>query len=148
MIEYSLDTNACISMINGSTARVRQRFDAAVKADAVMCVSTVVLHELWSGVEKGARRAHNTERVRTFLAGVVGVLPFDDADARAAGAVRAQLARLGTPIGADDALICGAGRAARAHARHLQHERVRARRGPDVGGLGIVAASGSWPVAC
>jgi tRNA(fMet)-specific endonuclease VapC len=107
VIEYSLDTNACIGLINGSPNRLRARFDAVVRADSVVCVSTVVLHELWFGVEKSARRAHNAERVRTFLAGVVEVVVFDDADARAAGSVRAGLARAGTPIGAYDVLIAG-----------------------------------------
>lgn len=104
MIEYSLDTNACIGLINGA-GRVRQRFAEAVKADSVVCVSTIVLHELWFGVEKSARRDYNADRLRTFLSGVIEVLPFDDADARAAGAVRALLARAGSPIGAYDALI-------------------------------------------
>jgi tRNA(fMet)-specific endonuclease VapC len=107
VIEYSLDTNACIAIINGSSARLRARFDEAVRDDSVLCVSTVVLHELWFGVEKSVRRAHNAERVRAFLAGVVEILPFDEADARAAGAVRAELSRAGTPIGAYDALIAG-----------------------------------------
>ena len=107
MIEYSLDTNACIGLINGSSTRLRSRFADAARDDAVLCVSTVVLHELWFGVEKSARRDHNTDRVRTFLSGVVEVLAFDDADARAAGAVRAELERLGTPIGAYDYLIAG-----------------------------------------
>lgn len=107
MIEYSLDTNACIAIINGSSTGIRTRVDEAVRDGSVLCVSTVVLHELWFGVEKSARRAHNAERVRTFLAGLVEVLPFDEADARAAGAVRAELARAGTPIGAYDALIAG-----------------------------------------
>jgi tRNA(fMet)-specific endonuclease VapC len=107
VIEYSLDANACIGLINGAPARLRARFDEVVREDCVVCVSTVVLHELWFGVEKSGRRAHNTERLRTFLAGVVEVLEFDDADARAAGSVRAELARVGTPIGAYDVLIAG-----------------------------------------
>ena len=39
--------------------------------------------------------------------GIVEILPFDEADARAAGEVRAQLERVGQPIGAYDALIAG-----------------------------------------
>jgi tRNA(fMet)-specific endonuclease VapC len=107
VIEYSLDTNVCIGLINRSAVRVRARFGEAVRAGSVLCVSTVVLHELWYGVEKSARRDHNTERLRTFLSGLIEVLPFDDADARATGAVRAELERAGTPIGAYDTMIAG-----------------------------------------
>ena len=107
MIEYSLDTNVCIGLINRTALRVRGRFAEAVRADSVLCVSTVVLHELWYGVEKSTRRAHNADRLRTFLSGVVEVLDFDDADARATGGVRAELERLGTPIGAYDTMIAG-----------------------------------------
>ena len=107
MIEYSLDTNACTALINGSSVTVRSRFKRALGEGAVACVSTVVLHELWYGVGKSARRDHNTERVQMFLAGPIEVLAIDEADARAAGEVRAELERTGQPIGAYDALIAG-----------------------------------------
>ena len=105
MIEYTLDTNACIALINGSSVLVRSRFKRAIEAGAVICVSTVVLSELWYGVAKSARRDFNTERVRTFLSGLVEVLSFDESDARAAGEVRALLEQAGTPIGAYDSMI-------------------------------------------
>jgi tRNA(fMet)-specific endonuclease VapC len=107
VIEYVLDTNACIALINGSSVTVRSRFKRALDDGGVVCVSAVVLHELWYGVSKSSRRDHNTERVQTFLSGPVEILPFDDADARAAGEVRALLEQAGTPIGAYDALIAG-----------------------------------------
>lgn len=105
MIEYSLDTNACIDLINGSSATVRSRFRRAFAEGSVMCVCTVVLHELWFGVAKSARREVNTERVQAFLSGPVEIVAFDEADARAAGEVRAELERAGGRIGAYDALI-------------------------------------------
>ena len=105
MIEYSLDTNACISLINGASIPVRRRFRQAVRDGSVLCVSTVVLHELWYGVAKSARTDDNTARVKAFLAGPLEVLEFDDADARAAGEVRARLEREGRRIGAYDAII-------------------------------------------
>lgn len=43
--------------------------------------------------------------MRTFLSGLIGTLVFDEADARAAGEVRASLEAAGTPIGAYDAMI-------------------------------------------
>ena len=107
MIEYALDTNACIALINGTSVTVRSRLKRALADGGVVCVSTVVLHELWYGVSKSTRREANTERLQMFLAGPLEVLPFDEADARAAGEVRAELEREGGPIGAYDALIAG-----------------------------------------
>lgn len=105
MIEYCLDTNACIDLINGSSVPVRSRFKEVIAAGSVICVSTVVLHELWYGVAKSTRRESNTERLQAFLTGPFEILDWDDADARAAGEVRSQLEREGTTIGAYDALI-------------------------------------------
>lgn len=107
MIEYALDTNACIALINGSSVLVRRRFKDALAEGAVVCVSTIALYELWYGVAKSARRDYNTERLQAFLAGPINVLPFDDADARAAGEVRALLEQERRPIGAYDSLLAG-----------------------------------------
>lgn len=105
MIEYCLDTNICIDLIRGTSVPVRRRFKEAVGEGAVLCVSSVVLHKLWYGVTKSANPERNTERLQTFLSGPFEILDWDDADARAAGEVRAQLERGGRPIGAYDALI-------------------------------------------
>jgi tRNA(fMet)-specific endonuclease VapC len=107
VIEYTLDTHACIALINGSSLPVRRRFKEALAAGSVVCVSTVALHELWYGVAKSARRDYNTERVQAFLAGPIRQVAFDDADARAAGEVRALLEQERRPIGAYDALLAG-----------------------------------------
>lgn len=105
MIEYCLDTNVCIDLIRGSSIAVRRQFRSAIDAGAVLCVSSVVLHELWYGVAKSAERERNTERLQTFLSGPFEILEWDDADARAAGEVRAQVERDGKMIGAYDALV-------------------------------------------
>jgi len=89
MIEYCLDTNVCIAIINGSSVPVRARLKAVLAEGSVVCVSSVVLHELWYGVAKSAQQRSNTERVRAFLSGPFEILPWDDEDARAAGEVRA-----------------------------------------------------------
>ena len=105
MIEYCLDTNACIDLINGSSVPVRSRLKEAIAGGSVVCVSTVVLHELWYGVSKSSRPESNTARLQAFLAGPFEILDWDDADARAAGEVRSQLENDGQMIGAYDALI-------------------------------------------
>jgi len=105
MIEYCLDTNACIALINGSSVPVRSRFKEAIAEGSVVCVSTVVLHELWYGVSKSDRPESNTTRLQAFLSGPLEILEWDGADARAAGEVRSQLESEGRMIGAYDALI-------------------------------------------
>lgn len=105
MIEYCLDTNVCIDLIRGSSVPVRRRFKDAIDEGSVLCVSSVVLHELWYGVAKSADRDRNVERLQAFLSGPFEILQWDDADARAAGQVRSQLERDGQSIGAYDSLI-------------------------------------------
>jgi tRNA(fMet)-specific endonuclease VapC len=105
VIEYVLDTNACITLINGTSIPVRREFTRALAEGSVVCVSSVAVHELWYGVSKSARLEANTARVQTFLGGPIEVLEFDDADARAAGALRAELERTGQSIGAYDTMI-------------------------------------------
>ena len=68
---------------------------------------SVVIFELWYAVIESSRREWNTERLETFLAGPVIVLPFEDEDAKVAGSIRAMLERSGEPIGAYDVLIAG-----------------------------------------
>lgn len=107
MIEYTLDTNACIALINGTSLPVRKRFKEVLLERSVVCISMVVVHELWYGVAKSAKRDYNTARVQAFLSGPIHQVEFDDADARAAGEVRALLERQRRPIGAFDSLIAG-----------------------------------------
>jgi len=70
-------------------------------------VPSVVAFELWYGVFKSARRQENARRCEAFFAGPIEMLPFQDADARAAGELRAGLESVGKPIGAYDLLISG-----------------------------------------
>jgi tRNA(fMet)-specific endonuclease VapC len=106
-VNYLLDTNACIALINGSPAAVRPRLERALEDGATVAVSAVVAFELWYGAAKSARRQANRQRLETFFAGPLELVPFDDEDARAAGEVRAALESAGTPIGAYDLLIAG-----------------------------------------
>jgi tRNA(fMet)-specific endonuclease VapC len=110
MTTYLLDTNACIALINGTQVHVRRRFQRAIARDSVMLLSSVVAFELWYGVAKSQRKESNAQRLDLFLAGPLEWTPFDEDDARAAGAVRAELEAAGTPIGAYDVLLAGLAR--------------------------------------
>jgi len=105
-VTYLLDTNACIAVINGRPANVRDRLTKAMAGGEIIAASTITLYELWYGVAKSARVDANSERLAVFLAPIETV-PFDEEDARFAGKVRAELERAGTPIGAYDCMIAG-----------------------------------------
>jgi tRNA(fMet)-specific endonuclease VapC len=113
-LEYLLDTNACIALINLGENAVRKRYQKASRSGGQVFISSIVTFELWYGVANSARVSWNHERLETFLAGRVTMLPFDDEDARAAGSIRAELESSGRMIGPYDLLIAG-----QAVARHL-----------------------------
>ncbi len=102
---YLLDTNACIALINGQPALIRNRFQKVIAADSVVLVSSVVAFELWYGAAKSSRRAANEELLQKFFAGPVRWLAFEFEDAKFAGETRAALEAAGKPIGAYDLLI-------------------------------------------
>jgi tRNA(fMet)-specific endonuclease VapC len=106
-VNYLLDTNACIAVINGSPSSVRTKLDEVARSGSQVWVSAVVLFELWYGVFKSSRPEANSAVVEGFLAGPIGILGFDEDDAQAAGAIRAELQSAGKPIGAYDYLIAG-----------------------------------------
>ena len=106
-MDYLLDTNACIALINGQPAAVRARMGKASAGGGKVLVSSIAVFELWYGVGKSTRQEFNRKRLETFLAGPILVLPFEDADARVAGSVRAALEAVGKPIGAYDLLMAG-----------------------------------------
>jgi tRNA(fMet)-specific endonuclease VapC len=106
-VNYLLDTNACIALMNGAPASVRSRFDKAVRGESKVYISSIVAFELWYGIAKSARIEINTQRLEALLSSSVLALPFDNEDARIAGSIRATLQAAGKPIGAYDYLIAG-----------------------------------------
>jgi tRNA(fMet)-specific endonuclease VapC len=106
-MDYLLDTNACIALINGDPATVRARMQKATAAGAHILVSSIALFELWYGVAKSKKQDFNRKRLEAFLSGPILVLPFEDDDSRVAGSVRAALESVGKPIGAYDLLMAG-----------------------------------------
>ena len=106
-MNYLLDTNAVVALLRNKPAGVRERYREAEKSGDYLAVSSIVLFQLWYGVEKSGRVRENTERLRILLSGDLDLLDFDDQDAQTAGRVRAALEKIGTPIGAYDLLIAG-----------------------------------------
>ena len=129
-MNYLLDTNICIALINGTSGRVRRRYFQAAGSGSIPAASSIVAHELWYGVAKSGRVAQNANRLATFLASAVRVLDFAAEDAKAAGEIRAELERKGTRIGEYDTLIAG-----QAFARNLVLVTANSREFARVKGL-------------
>jgi tRNA(fMet)-specific endonuclease VapC len=106
-VNYLLDTNACIAVINGWPSSVRERFERAVASGNKVFVSSIVAFELWYGLAKSSQPETNRQNLERFFADPIVPLPFDDEDAQAAGEIRAKLEAAGKPIGAYDLLIAG-----------------------------------------
>ena len=106
-MNYLLDTNACIALINGKPPSVRLRFQRAVGAGDKVHISSAVAFELWYGVAKSRLPEVNRQRLAAFFSGPLEPIAFDDEDGQAAGEIRAALEVYGKPIGAYDLLIAG-----------------------------------------
>lgn len=108
MLEMMLDTSVCIRAMRKGGRQLLQRLK---DEDERCCLSTIILHELFVGAELSARPDHHLNLVAD-LAAKLEVLDFDDAAARHAAQIRANLSRKGQLIGSNDMLIAG-------HARSL-----------------------------
>jgi tRNA(fMet)-specific endonuclease VapC len=106
-VNYLLDTNVCIALINGASDKVRVRLVQARRRNAMLATSTIVAHELWYGVAKSELVAQNARALAAFLGSEVTVLDYSAKDAQAAGEIRAELERQGQRIGEYDTLIAG-----------------------------------------
>jgi tRNA(fMet)-specific endonuclease VapC len=103
MLRYMLDTNLCIRVLRDKPPAARDRFNR--EADG-LCISSVVLMELFYGAEKSARPEHHRRAIEDFAARL-DILAFDAPAAAHAAEIRADLERRGQPIGAYDLQIAG-----------------------------------------
>ncbi|WP_420468681.1 type II toxin-antitoxin system tRNA(fMet)-specific endonuclease VapC [Panacagrimonas sp.] len=108
MLKFMLDTDISIYTVKNRPQAVREAFNAHA---GQMCISAVTQMELIYGAEKSAMPEHNLADVEGFLARLE-VLNFNAAAATHTGQIRAELAKLGKPIGPYDQMIAG-------HARSL-----------------------------
>lgn len=131
-MNFLLDTNVCIALINGTSNAARAAFINAVRSRDSLSISTIVVHELWYGVTKSEFVERNSQAVALFLSRELEVLEFSQSDAHAAGEIRADLERRGKRIGEYDTLIAGA-----AFARNLTLVTANTREFNRVKGLRV-----------
>ena len=99
---YLLDTNVCVTYLRGKDILLMNRVNAELPTDVGLC--SVVLAELFYGAALSNQPAANKAIVEAFVKQFKS-LPFDDSPADVFGGLRAQLVRLGTPIGPYDLMV-------------------------------------------
>ena len=106
MLKYLLDTNIVIYVIKRRPVEVMGAFNENAGR---MAISAITLSELYHGAEKSAKVAQNLAVVEEF-ASLLDVLPYGAKASQHYGAIRADLEKIGRPIGVNDLHIA-------AHAR-------------------------------
>ena len=99
---YMLDTDTCSYIMKRSNDSVLRRLKKVPVSE--VCISVITKSELLFGVEVSPRRQQDELALAAFL-GYVEVLDFSDPAAAHCAAIRADLKRHGTMIGANDLFI-------------------------------------------
>ena len=107
---FALDTNSLIYFFKGR-GRVAERLLATPPSE--IGVPAIVLYELEVGIAKSSSPDKRRKQL-SELVDLVNLLPFGEAEARAAATLRAALEKRGKPIGPIDTLIAGTAVANRA----------------------------------
>jgi tRNA(fMet)-specific endonuclease VapC len=98
---YMLDTNICVYIKRKRPQTIMDRFNKVQRGEVV--ISPITLGELHRGVEKSNDPAHR--QALTQLTVLLPVVPLDEAVSEKYGIIRADLARRGEMIGANDLWI-------------------------------------------
>ncbi len=107
MLKYMLDTNIVIYTIKNRPEQVRKIFK---RHENQMCISAVTKGELIYGAERSSRPERNLIDIEGLIARLE-VAPFEDHASEHFGQLRAELYRIGQPIGPYDMMIAGHARA-------------------------------------
>ena len=105
-MKYLLDTCTVSDFVKG-----QPKVLARIKATSpnLIVVSALTRMEVDYGLALNAERAKKLAPVLDAFVATIATLPFDEADAQAAAAIRAALKTQGQPIGAYDVLTAGTG---------------------------------------
>lgn len=128
-----LDTNVVIAAINGRIPSLRHRLGEQLRRRAPLALPVVALFELRYGYAKSEHRRQAEALLAVFLGQGIEILAFGEDDAAHAGDIRAELERIGKPIGAYDVLI-----AAQVRSRKAMLVTANTREFDRVPGLDVV----------
>ena len=101
-MEFMLDTNICIYLINKQPIKIIEKLKSIKTSD--ICISSITSSELWFGVYKSSYPKQNSLALTEFLSSI-NTVDFDDEAAINYGQIRAHLEGKGKIIGAMDMLI-------------------------------------------
>ncbi|MBL1278025.1 MAG: tRNA(fMet)-specific endonuclease VapC [Ectothiorhodospiraceae bacterium] len=107
MLKYMLDTNIVIYTIKNRPEHVRETFK---QHENQMCISTITKGELVYGAEKSSQPERNLADIEGLIARLE-IVPFGEHASEHFGQLRAELYRIGQPIGPYDMMIAGHARA-------------------------------------
>jgi len=103
VLKYMLDTNMVIYTIKNRPDQVRETFK---QHQDQMCISAVTWGELIYGAEKSSHPERNLADIEQ-MAARLEIAPFETLAAAHFGQLRAELYRIGKPIGPYDMMIAG-----------------------------------------
>jgi len=104
---YMLDTNVCSFIIRERPANVLVKMQTCVDAQQRIVISAITFAEMrYGSIGKKASPKH-AGLVSAFVARLDGVLPWDAAAVDETTRIRVEFAKVGTPIGTNDAAIAG-----------------------------------------
>ena len=101
-MNFLIDTNICIYIINKRPPEVIQKFKD--KEVGQIGISSITVSELQYGVSKSKFKKQNLRRLEEFLT-PFQILPYDEPASKFYGEIRSQLESQGTIIGHLDLLI-------------------------------------------
>lgn len=102
MIHWMFDTNTCIFLIKHNSLKLLNHLTKVQVGE--IGISSIVLAELWYGIEASRDRKRNEAALNEFLL-YAEVLAWPEEAAPIYGRIREQLKKIGTPVGANDLLI-------------------------------------------
>lgn len=104
---YMLDTNICSFIIRKRPLDMLVKMQACVDAQQRIVISAITYAQMrYGSIGKKASPKH-AGLVSAFVARLDGILPWDAAAVDETTRIRVELAKLGTPIGNNDAAIAG-----------------------------------------
>jgi len=101
-MKWMLDTNICIAIIKRQPERAIRKLRG--KSIGQVGVSTITVSELTFGAETSAHPDQNLSALHEFLL-PLEIAPYDESCVFRYGQLRAQLKKMGRPLGALDVLI-------------------------------------------
>ncbi len=101
-MNYLLDTNICIAIIKKCPPEVKEKLIQTKIGE--VAISSIVLAELWFGIELSSKPKQNRDALHDFLQ-YLTVLDWPEHAGQEYGRIRAHLNKKVTPIGANDLLI-------------------------------------------